>query len=109
MALLNVLLNAPSDSYPTRLAIFATFKSPSRSNCAAQYMHQCVRYSSGDSPRTSLKRAAKLERDIPAVDASDATVHRLSTASCIALRADLNWPSPIPLSHPAPREPALPA
>jgi hypothetical protein len=48
---------------------------------------QLVRYSSGVSPTSSLKRNAKAKRDIPHAAVSVSTVRGASTFSCMDLRA----------------------
>jgi 2-polyprenyl-6-methoxyphenol hydroxylase-like FAD-dependent oxidoreductase len=61
---------------------------------------QLVKYSSGVSPTKSLKRTAKAERDIPHAAASDSTVQRCSTFSCMDLRAEPICGSKIACSRP---------
>lgn len=74
MARLKACEKALSDAYPAAAAIVAIFLSLYRRSRAAARIRHRATYSNGGTPTSSLKRAAKLERDIPALAAKSATV-----------------------------------
>jgi len=65
MTRLKAVLNALSESHPSDTAISAIESPEWASRSAAFSMRQRVKYSIGDSPTVSLRRRAKLDRDMP--------------------------------------------
>src|ERR1700687_6399680 len=81
MERLNARLKAPSDLYPTWLATCERVVRWVKSRRAASCMRQRVRYCSGDSPASEVKRAAKAESDKATAVANMGTVHSWSGRS----------------------------
>ena len=102
MTLLNAVLKAASDSYPSDGAMIEMGSLEFSSLSPASAMRQCARYSIGDVPTVSLNFRAKVDRDMPARAASSCNVHRYAVSSCMAFIAVLICLSASAKSQPTP-------
>src|SRR5580700_11105056 len=102
MTLLNAVLNALSDSYPSEEAMTEMESLALAKLSAASSMRQRVRYSIGDVPTIFLNLRVKAVRDMAEDSANDCTVQRRAGSACIHLIAALTRSSARAARKPGP-------